>query len=49
MGKQPVLLVKSLLSGFVTMKTWLESIAMGGGRTARGTSKVDLGFVDRTF
>ncbi len=31
---------------FVMTKTWLEGIAMGGGRTARGASKVGLGFVD---
>ncbi len=30
-------------------KTWLEGVAMGGGRTARATSKVCLAFVDRTF
>ncbi len=48
-GKRPVSLVKSLLSGFVTTKTWLEGIAMGGGRAARGASKVGLGFVDWTF
>ncbi len=49
MGKRPVLLVKSLLSGFVTTNTWLEGIATGGGRTTRGASKVGLGFVDQTF
>ncbi len=49
MGKRPVLLVKSLLSNFVTTKTWLEGVATGGGRTARGASKVGLGFVDQTF
>ncbi len=47
--KRPVLLVKSLLSGFVMAKTWLEGIATGGGRTTRGTSKVGLGFVNQTF
>ncbi len=49
MGKRPVSLVKNLLSGFVMAKTWLEGIATGGGRTARGVSKVSLDFVDRTF
>ncbi len=49
MGKRPVMLVKSFLSGFVMTKTWLEGIATEGGRTARGASKVGLGFVDRRF
>ncbi len=29
----------------MTTKTWLEGVAAGGGRTARGASKVGLGFV----
>ncbi len=33
MGKRPVLLVKSLLSSFVTTNTWLEGASTGGGRT----------------
>jgi hypothetical protein len=48
-GKRPVLSVKSLLSSFVTTKTWLEGVATGGGRTTRGASKIGLGFVGRTF
>jgi hypothetical protein len=48
-GERPVSLVKSLLSGFVMAKTWLEGVAMGGGRTTRGAGKVDLAFVNRTF
>ena len=48
-GKRPVSLVKSLLSSFVMTKTWLDGIARGGHRTARGASKVSLGFVDQTF
>ncbi len=48
-GKRPVSSVKSLLSSFVMTKTWLEGVAKGGGRTARGASKVGLGFVDQTF
>ncbi len=43
MGKWPVSLVKSLLSSLVTTKLWLDGVATGGGRTARGTSKVMLG------
>ncbi len=31
---EPVLLVKSLLSGFVMTKTWLEGVETGGGGTA---------------
>ncbi len=47
--KRPVSLVKSLLSGFVMTNTWLEGASMGGGRTARGASKVGLALVDRKF
>jgi hypothetical protein len=49
MGKRPVSSVKSLLSGFVMTKTWLEGASMGGGIPARGAKEVGLGFVDRTF
>ncbi len=49
MEKWPVLLMKSLLSSFVRTKTWLEGVATGGGKTARGASKVGLGFANKTF
>jgi hypothetical protein len=49
MGKQPLLSLRSLLSSFVTMKTWLEGIATGEGGTARGAGKLDLGFANQTF
>ncbi len=42
-------LVKSLLSGCVTMKTWFEAVAVGVGRATSGTGVGCLGFVDLTF
>ncbi len=41
--------VKSLLSGCVTMKTWLEGVATGGGGHTSGAGVGCLGFVDLTF
>ena len=46
MGKQPMSLVKSLLSGCVTTKTWLDGVATGAGSDTSGASDDGLGFVD---
>jgi hypothetical protein len=48
-GKRSVSSVKSLLSGCVMMKTWLEGVAMGGGRHTSGNGVGCLCFVDLTF